>query len=417
MAEPRTTAKLKVSYPAAGRDPGTPVYEVDEVTEFRYSSDVLAVGDECSFTVVNQGGKYTALLRRGSTVQLYLSHPQVNGGAEALKFLGIIIKREAKISDGTIRVTCADLGWHLINSHGELWRNLRATTFEQLCDPTVRHSLIDPSWGFKGLRSGKDANRINRFRKLGIPLGRAAAQLALDAAKSAIRTIQIEAGEAPYDIMVRSAQKKNLLVNVSCDGYVQVWTPDYDRAKAYTIECREDGTNVIEGILTEDIAPLWTHIECVGEYLGLTPQDPLNQNASHRRGAFPRNGGSTGALPFVHRLTFADGEMLDHEMARKQAEWKYKRGLYDSLYVQYSVLDHHQGGTWWEADQMCDVRDELLGLEGLFYVASVLCESTVQGGDTTQLVLRRKDLLSAAWGDWHSSGPGKVKSSKTPEKK
>lgn len=424
--EQRTTATLEVWYPETipnpgGIDPENDLYTVDVVKEFRYSSDVLGVGEECLFTIVNQDGKYTGLLKRGSTVRLYLSHPAVNGGAKTLKFKGIITRRAARASDGTIRITVADLGWHLVNCHAPLWQNLRTTTFEQMCDPTVEHSLIDPSWRLVGLRSGKDANRINRFRKLGLPLGRAGALLALDAAKSLTHTIQVEGGESIFDIMVKAAQKKNLLVNVTCDGYVQIWDPDYERKADYKIDAKEGGTNIIEGELVEDIASLWTHLDCVGEYIGILPQDTtFNQNAAHRRGTFPTKGGSTGVLPFVHRRTGADGEMYDDAMADKQAEWWFKRGLFDSLYLQYTVVDHCQyrsDGTaiWWESDQLCDVVDELLGVQGVMYVASVMCESSVPSGDTTQVVLRRPHLLSAAWGEWKA--PAIVKSSKKPEQK
>ncbi len=403
MAEPRTSATLKVSYPSVGPDLGTPAYVVDEVKAFTYSSNVLAVGDECTFTIVNQDQKYTGKLQRGSTVELYLSHPQVNGGAETLKFLGLITQRRARLSDGTIQITCADKGWHLMNSHAPLWKNLRATTYQQLCDPTDKNSLIDESWGLKGLRAGKDANRLNRNLKL----GRQGAQQQLNLEAQVTQAIQVEPGEAVYDLMTRYAQRLNLLVNVSCDGYVQLWNPDYGQKPLYRIEANESGTNVIEGELVEDINSLWTHVECVGEFIGFGEEnDRLNPNASHRRGSFV----NPLVLPFLHRRTGADGEMYDRALARKQAEWWWKRGVFDSLFMTFDVFDHHQGGVWWESDLMAEVASDLLGVRGLFYVAAVQYESSVDASDIAHVVLRLPGLLSASWGEWKN--PPLVRSSK-----
>lgn len=403
MSEPRTSATLKVTYPPTGPDLGTPTYTVDEVEEFTYSSDVLAVGDEATFTVVNQDGKYTSLLQRGSTVELYLSNPSVNGGAETLKFSGLIVQRAARLSDGTIRLACADKGWHLMNSHAPLWKDLRSTTYQQLCDPAARGTLIDSSWGFKGLRAGKDANRLNRLLKL----GRQGALQQLNLEAQVTQAIQVEPGEAIFDLMTRYAQRLNLLVNVSADGYIQIWNPDYSQAPLYRIQANEAGGSIVEAELVESIASLWTHVDCVGEHVGFGEEnDKLNPNASHRRGSF----WNPMVLPFTHRLTFADGEMYDRALARKQAEWRYKRGIFDSLYLTVTAYDHHQGGTWWESDTMAEIESDLLGVSGLFYLASVQYASTQADGDVTHLVFRLPGLLSASFGEWKS--PPLVRSSK-----
>lgn len=410
MAGQITRATLEIQY--GDEAP----YEVDgAVKEFAYASDVLAVGDLCTFTLVNEGGRLTDKLVRGSTVRLYLTNPEVNGGARTLKHLGVIVRRGARIGDGTISVTSADLGWHLKENSAPLWWALRKGTFADLVDPAKfrvnkrggRFHFIDPSWGIKGVRA--DGNVLNRR----IKLGRVGLQQQYDITASITHPIQAEAGEAVFDIQARFAQRFNLLVNVSVDGYIQTWNPDYTQAPLYSIEVKESGTNVLDGELAESIESMWTDIECVGESLN-QPQDmndPLAANATHRRGAYYA---PSGLLPFRHRLTFADSERVTREAARKQAEWKYRRGLWDALFAQYVVEGHHQGGVWWESDTMAMVSDEILGIAGPFYVASVQCESTSRDGDRTTIVVRKPDLLSAAAGEWGARSS--VKSSKKKAK-
>ena len=136
----------------------------------------------------------------------------------------------------------------------------------------------------------------------------------------------------------------------------------------------------------------------VGEALamGIQFNNPNDPNAMKRRGSYH----APGLLPFVQRFTFGDGEMLDGKMAAANAEWRWKRGLFDSHYLELRVPDHFQGANWYESDELCDVKIPALSTEGRYYVQSVKCDSTVKDGDVTTLVLRWPHLLSAAYGTW-----------------
>jgi len=398
-------------------------YEIDEIDRWDYSSDILAVGDECHFTVINDNRKYTGKLPVGATVKLYLSNPNVNGGAPTLRHLGIIVARDPEFSPQTgslVKVTSADLGWHLTNSCAPLWYNLRHATYRDLLDPAqfrlgkrgARKYFLDPSWGLKGVRA---SNNINRSLKQGVAAAAVAAQQVIDP----VFAIQVEAGDMCFDKMVEYARRLNLLVNVSVDGYIQAWNPDYSQAPSGQLRCVAGDTsnNVLSSRGHEDCRTIWTDIECVGEQVGYEgPQDPNNPNAKKKRGAFYNR----AALPFVHRLTFGDGEMFQNGLARREAEWRYKRGIFDSWWYQYQVADHWQElpasastdkflstpasasgvqGVWWEADTMVDVQDDEEGLSGVFYVASVRQEGSRRGGDLTTVVIRKPNLLTASFGE------------------
>lgn len=366
---------------------------------FSYSSDVLLLGDSFSISIPNPRGLYTSKFLRGQTVQLHLRHPDVNGNALTLKHLGIIIQRQQSCSarGSIIELTCADLGWHLLENDAPLWFRLQyAKLYTLLTDP----AWIDPSWQIRGLTTDKTTDKLIRQ---GVKNGRAQAAIDLQALGT-LTYIQTEPGDKIADVIAQYCRRINRLVGMSCDGYLTVWLPNFAQEPAYQIdfhgfdENTRSQNNVIDVVISEDISTIYTQVICVGEIVGgdLT-QDPANQNATKRRGAFV----NPNALPFVHRTGFADGDIFDEETAAAQALWRYNRGIFDSWQAVYVVRGHYQAlpgrkALWWESDSMCAVNDSVNGLSGSFYVSSVRCDRGEQGDRTT--VTLRKPVLSASFG-------------------
>ena len=399
MSGPRqeTRAFLEVEYPGA-----KPWY-IDEVKEFVYVSDMMAIGDTCSFTIVaDSKGETLRKLPLGALVRLKLMHPKVNGGRWTLKHLGRIVLRDASLNAGTIQVVSADLGWHLTACCGPLYKRFRGLKLGDIVRPGA--GFIDPTFGFQGVRVG-DANLLNRR----IKQGRAFVQVEQQRVLDVLNVVQCEPGETFYDVLTRYAVRENLLLSVTADGFIQLWNPDYERAPVYSFEASDVRSNITDARRHDEAASRYSEVTVVGEALALGVQmnDPNDPNATKRRGHYRAPLGSNGlpsTLPFVHRLTAGDSEMLDSAMAKAAAEWRWKRGLFDSHYVEIDVADHYQlagdGGRWLESDELADLKIPGLSLEGRYYVQSVACSSTVKDGDTAKIVLRWPHLLSAAYGVW-----------------
>lgn len=393
---------------------------IDGCSAFSYQSDVLAVGDPFSVTVPNPRGKYTSKFLPGSRVQLKLSNPRVNGGALTLKHTGRLIERQASSDrSGTrIQLGCADLGWHLATCCGPLTYNLQRGTFGdlftakgQVVRGQMQPGLFDPRWGLAGSYDGPGGtwkaqilttNQATLQQRLGqritLTKGQAAATN-LTGVFQRVYAIQIEAGDKVFDILSEYARRFNLLVNVSSDGYVQVWNPDYTRKPLYRIEyhddARRDRNNVENVRLIDNITGNYTEVTCVGEIVGLefAQLDPNDPNAGRVYGTFSR----PGNLPFTYRNTFCEGELWTSELAAKLAEWRYKRELFDSWTYEVQVKGHHQNGTWWESDTMVAVDDSVTGVQGNLYCSAVHYDSTPEG-DVAHLTLKLPNLLSASFG-------------------
>lgn len=378
------------------------------MTEFSYVSDVMGVGDVCSFTVVSTpDGERLRQLREGASVKVKMRNASVNGGKWTTKYSGLIVSRDADLEAGTIKIGVADRGWHLLHSSAPLWKKLRGLKLRDLLDPNAspKTRFLDPSFGLVGLRTGLDANALNRSIKLGksglIPPGQESI--------APVPILQVEPGESFFDVLSRFAQRFNLLIGVSVDDYLQAWNPSYERSPAYSvIRKKGDGSqrnNVINVKRHDDLTSRYTSVTVVGEIV-VPPvdergqsQDAFAPNANKRRGYYEA---AEGLLPFNHRKTSSNGEMWTGALAKKQAEWEWKRGMFDSHYLEVTLPDHYQAGTWLESDQLVDVDVPELDAVGRYYAAQVTCSSTAAEGDVTTMILRWPHLLSASFGEWKS---------------
>jgi len=372
--------------------------ELVNTVEFSYSSDIMQLGDPFSVVIPNPRGKYTNQFTRGQKVELSLKNPNVNGGQPTLKQRGVIVRRHQSTSSSggsVIRLDCADLGWHLANNDAWLFYKLQGKPFSDLLqDP----KFIDPSWGLTGLTTDRETTNL---LKRGVNNGRAQYQLDLLALGTLVY-LQIEPGDKVADIISTYARRINRLVNVGADGKLILWNPNYSKSALYHIELHDidemggpgNPNNVIDAAIDEDITSIHTEVTCIGEIVGATlAPDVTDQNAAKRRGTFA----NAYALPFLHRLNFADGDIYAKNSAQKQAQWKYNRGIFDSWQAVYVVRGHHQGSEWWESDQMCTVNDTLHGISGAMYVSSVRYDRDSRG-DRTTVTLRKPGLLQAAFG-------------------
>lgn len=392
---------IQTAIASLGYNPDKEIDRLVNTVEFSYSSDVTQLGDPFTVSVPDPRGRYVGKFRKGQTIRLYLQNPNVDGNARTLKAIGLIVNRRVRTNrDGTvIQLDCADLGWHLTHTDAPLWYRLSnlpnineaVTLYDLLTNP----DWVDPSWGFRGISADNETNRLLKQR---LNAGRVQREIDLRQALGVLTWIQVEPGVKIADYLTQYSRRQGRLVNVSVDGYIQVWTPDYAREPLFSIDLRDlndparTRNNVIEADIQDSIEGVYTDVTCVGEQIGLdiTQQNLADQNYTKFRGRFQNQ----FVIPFARRATFSEGDIYDEETGKKQALWFYQRGLFDSWSATYKVRGHWQkphGSTrsyWWESDQMCAVNDSVHGLSGNFYVSAVRCDRNAQDGDVTFVTLR-----------------------------
>lgn len=371
--------------------------DVPEISGFTFSDDILAVGEESAITVINERGKYTSGLKRGSFVEVCWQSPEFNGGNPVLRFVGRLLDRKPKVTPSVgsvIELTVADLGAHLTMSCAPLWWRFDRTTFGQLCNPAEfttdragrKIHFIDNSFGLKGLRT--EANTSRRLR-LGVAAAAAAAQRELDP----VLDFSVQPGEKIWDKITLYAKRFGYLVNVSPDGWIQVFRPNYNQKPLYRIRHRvgDAANNVLEAEGYESCRTLYTDTEVVGHIVGQAMHnDPNNVHEGSIRGSYVH----TELLPFTNKNHLADSEMYTKNLCEQLAKNLYERGLWDSFYVNYKVAGHGQNGNFYTPDTIIDCDDDELGIHGPLYLAAVKTTVELGTGEVSYLTCRYPGLLS-----------------------
>jgi prophage tail gpP-like protein len=384
MPDPRVTITVN----------GRPYHNVKQ---YRWDSDVLQLQDDFSCTLSNEDGILSSEIRRGQSLEVYVSDPTVAAGQAIRKLKGIVtdVRKRCAISGGTeILLQGADLGWHLTHNCAPLHLRLNGITFQRLLE-----RVLDASWGFAGVRVGNEDNRLARLGR--VNLGRAGAAQFIAAQENVfavIPRVQVEAGQLIAPLIIEFAQREGYLVNVSGDGHLQIFRPLATGDPSYTLRhyARDDErsreNNVKDPEFSESIESLYTVVTCVGSIL--QPPvigDTIDPNEGKRPGTYE----DPNVLPFRRFFDFSDGERYNSQQAQRRARWKQQRGKFDSRVYTCTVQGHAQGGAFWESDTLCSVSDEVLGFVETGYVRGVSYQGTNGAGSITQLTIHERGLLSA----------------------
>lgn len=371
--------------------------QVIGISGFSVSIDILQMGDPFSLTVPNPRGKWNEKLKPGAAIQLKLSNPNVNGGTPTLIHTGRIVGRVRSSENGkgsVMQLQCADLGWHLMTHYPTPHIRLEEATYERL----LAWAINEPTWGIKGVTADTATSRLIR---LGLSGGRASAEAAASD-QLIIFQAQTEPGQSLGDLLLSYARRFNRLVNMSPDGYIQVFRPNDTQPATYRIDLHEFDdpdvvrNNVLEASISDDIGQQWTKVTVVGQVVGYQVYDKWNYNPGKFLGVAEAQGDNL--LDFKHEFTYSDGEVYDPRWGEDGASWRLRRDLFDCWTATYRVRGHWQKmgnqSRWWIPDTMCEVNDSVHGIRGTYYVSAVKLERTAQG-DTTEVTLRRPYLLSA----------------------
>jgi len=386
---------------------------------YAVSDDVLQVGDAMNAVVPvtrTQRSKIREIrerLERGPFYSFYLQNPGINGGKRTLRQRGVLRGISGSSAPGSAQALSLkgqDLGWHLINQSAPTFYRLEHATLDAL----IRKLVTDnPSWGFQGVRTSNDTNRRLKH-------GRVSAQIALDPhVFTPYKVIQINPGQRPIDVLQQFVQREGMLLNVSGDGYLQLFNPNYNQQPLFGLFHYPDDdsnrvANNVWGVeFDSSIEGIYTSVTCIwddvytgvlnapftanlGRHAATYTRSPAPGIASSVEGQLigPPSDVSPAYLPYPHELVFADSEPLSRQQGRNRATWRAHRDEWNSWVWRAATAGHAQEDGYWSADTLCALVDQIWGIHGLFYVSNVVLEGRVGGANQTRVELRKPGLLS-----------------------
>ena len=363
-----------------------------QATQYSIDDDVLSLGNVAAVSLANIEGELAGKISMGMPVEIVMMDPSVDGGAKSTRHKGRVTLSDGKSdsrSGSVVNLSTADLGWHLQSTPGKPWTRLEGLTFQRLLA-----AVLDPSWGFAGVRAGNDLNRkLNQGRR-GIQINHA------PHVGGVIPPIWIEPGQMIADVLLEYAKRERVLLNVTSDGWLQFWQPAYNTGASYEFfyfgrgDSARKKNNVRDAGLRQSIDGMYSVCECI--YTNVIPSEITSTGTNPLEGYhLKKYKPATNPLPFERHCTFTDSEPINEATGLDRAKWKWQRGMFDSWTYTVTVEGHSQGGIYFAPDTMASVTDTVHGIKQALYVSNVRLSRTKGDGTIATITMKKPDLLRA----------------------
>ena len=357
-------------------------------------------------------------IHRFIPIKLAHADPRVDGGKPVPLVMGVCTRLEHHCSDGAsvLRLSGYDLG-KLLDSCAKPWQRLRGLTLGAIID-----KLLDPSWLARnrtddwGIRGVTGLNR-DRVLKLGqrVSFGRQAVQADVGKVYGQLMPpLQTEVGETVGDLVNRYARLTGLtssqgsFVNVSADGFVQVFNPDdyRDDPALYVFVDHLDSRNfrIKKSSLILDGEDLYSEYDCYGSVIAPPQQYAqdrvTNPNAGRFFGQSEQDVLGPDGNRIYRRHTFSDAEQYQQGFARVRADWRRRQSLYKEVLIRLTVQGHSMpgpDGKWRPLVEgnIAELNSTRLRIQGRFMLEQVTKHQNASIGTESDVVLRKLGLLGA----------------------
>lgn len=427
-SEPRVTVNVGGAI-SGGQVTGG--FDIDDVLDYSYTSDILTLTDTCAINIANADGKYSALatlaaiqsdpaaelerkiIKKGARLFVSMSDPSVNGGAKVLRLSGLVVNPRMMSRGGEkIQIQGADQGWYLERCDAPLYMNLETSrSLETFLNRMLRGPKgEDYGWGFYDdfgvlkLTADSLANDalFTRLNQGAAGVNRSSIVAAIQGNKLGAADdpftppLQVEPGTKIGQLIIDYCRRAKLLVNVTSLGALQLFKPDYVQGISYRVDYHADGqrntqNGVLDVTIDDSVDGIATDVLCVSQnawFKGVVTKDNPNVDKFKRRYV------KTDAAPHYMRMTFGDSDQLTPTAVANRARWAQQRGEFDAFSMQVEVYGHSQSGMFYVPNTMVAVNDSVHGIVGNLYCSA--CRYVRDSGGTrTFLTLRKPNLLAA----------------------
>lgn len=364
-----------------------------DIKEWSLTDDITQLGDSLSFLIPNIEGENSNVIQMGAMVEAKESSPDVNNGQPVPTFKGRVVDLEtgSDASGGSvIKVTCADLGWHLTHTAGKPFFVLEGLNVQRLLD-----AVIDPAWGITAVVDGNTASHS-------LKQGRAVAQREANPQQGAIyQKVMIDPGEMIHAVLTTYTQREHKFMTISPKGELVLFTPEQARPDiSYFVRFHgsEDSRRGLNNVVgrpkrRQTIDGLYTTVTLIYQDVIKSQQpnteDPLD--AFHRYVLDTEE--TRASLPFPRRLVTTDAEVPLTVSPQRRAQWHWARERFNADVYEVTFPAHSQGGIFFVSDSIIGCDDTVNGVVENRYVRAVTRSQSAMGGTTATLVCHKRGLL------------------------
>lgn len=340
--------------------------QISNFISYSISSDLYKPADAFRLELSSPSTK----VETGLLCELY-----INGSRELTGITEKITKKVAKEGE-TLIVEGRDLMGLVVDSYCESFVTIQGMKLKALAErllatvPFINTKQIDYQKNLAG--------------KLKTNKKKTSAVSILDAAQN---ISQVEPGMTVFHVLKEYSLSRGLLFYSLPDGTLVFGRPKIGGEAIFKIQIAKNGkgNNAIEGEKIEDISRRYSKVTVIGQQQGTESTKSasgINTKYVARDSEFPfykpyvtRNNNDSITPPLYAR-------MLLEKMRRAGSQLNYR------------VARHSQDGRNWTINELCQVKDEALNVEGAYLVYGRTFELTKQGGPITKVRLGPPGLVA-----------------------
>lgn len=341
---------------------------IERFLSYTVEADIYTADDAFSLELANPEIE----IKRGQKCELYVN--------DQLELTGIIDKVSRKYSKAglTLRVEGRDLMGLLVDSYCEQFITVQGMKLSALAElllktvPFINRKKVIYQENIVGKLKGKK-------KSVDQPL--------IGYLDTPQKLSQIESGMTVFEVLRTYAASRGLMFFLLPDGTFVFGRPKAKGEPAFTLTCLEsgEGNNVLEGEEIDDISKRYSKITVIGQQQG---QEDFGQDTSHLH---TKATAEDKDFPFYKPFVAKDNN--DSQSPAMHARFLLEQQRHQGYQLHYQVQGHSQNNKNWQINELCQVRDEALDIDGVFLVYGRTLERSRNGGTITSLKLGPPGLV------------------------
>lgn len=341
---------------------------IERFSGYTAEADIYTADDAFSLELA----KPKVAIKKGQRCELYVN--------DQLELTGIIDKVSRKYSKAglTLRVEGRDLMGLLVDSYCEQFVTVQGMKLSALTEmllksvPFINRKKIIYQENVVGKLKGKK-------KALDQPL--------IGYMDTPQRLSQIEPGMTIFEVLRTYAASRGLMFFLMPDGTFVFGRPKAKGEPAFKLICNKSGkgNNVLEGEEIDDISKRYSKITVIGQQQG---QEDFGMDATNIH-----TKASTEDKEFPFYKPFVAKDNNDSQSPALHARFLLEQQRHQGYQLHYKVQGHGQNGRNWQINELCQVHDEVLGIDGVFLIYGRSIERSRQSGTITNLKLGPPGLV------------------------
>jgi prophage tail gpP-like protein len=182
---------------------------------------------------------------------------------------------------------------------------------------------------------------------------------------------QVEPGRTVFDVLSNYAKSRGFMFFSLPDGTFVFGRPKSQGAAAFTLTCLKPGpqNNIISGEEVDDISRRFSQVTVMGQQQGTNSISAAGINTSSTA--------TDSTFPFYKPYVTLDNN--DQQSPALHARAILEKMKHDGYSLHYRTAQLTQNGRAWTINELCRVKDDVLGIDGTYLIFGRSFEMSRQG--------------------------------------